>query len=80
MRMDRRSHGHRDREWVVAKKVKAGDRLFTDGGFTCMPGGELKVVREDGDGLYVACRDGRHYLDGQLDEQGRLVGFYNSGR
>jgi hypothetical protein len=64
--------------WAILKTLKPGDRLFTDGGFTCMPDGELKIVRRDENGLYVPCRRGKHYLDGQLDERGRLIGLYRS--
>ena len=65
--------------WANLKNVKPGDRLFTDGGFTCMEAGELKVVRRDEGGqLYVACRDGKHLLDGQNDGDGKLIGVYYS--
>jgi hypothetical protein len=78
--MDDASTNQFSREWAISRQVKPGDRLFTDDGFTCMPAWQAKIVRRDEKGeLYVAClceRGGRHYLDGQLDEQGRLVGLY----
>jgi hypothetical protein len=65
------------RDWAILSKIKPGDRLFTDSGFTCMGAGEAKIVRRDDQGrLFVPCRDGRHYLDGQRGENGALVGLY----
>jgi hypothetical protein len=54
--------------------LKVGDTLFADDGFTCMRPGVLSV-KQDGHGLYVKCRDGHHYLDGQLREDGTLSGL-----
>lgn len=54
--------------------IKAGDAVITDDGFTCMPSKRTKV-REDDIGLYVPCRSGKHYLDGQLDGRGHLIGI-----
>lgn len=56
--------------------VKAGDVLLPDGGFTCIEGGDARKVLEDGAGeLFVACAGGRHYLKGQADENGVLIGL-----
>ena len=55
-------------------ELKVGDTVITDGGFTCMKASPRKV-HEDNEGLYIRCRDGRHYLDGQEDEDGELVGL-----
>ena len=65
--------------------LKEGDTVLVDGGFTCMKAG-IKVVQEDttrgfyvdktkDKGFYVSCSAGRHYLDGQEDEAGELVGI-----
>lgn len=55
--------------------IKIGDRVKTDGGFTCMAAG-TKIVEGDDDGLFIPCNDGKHYLDGQEDEEGAdLVGI-----
>lgn len=64
------------RPWAMASDVKAGDMLQCDGGFTCMRDGAKKVVKADGDKRYVACRDGRHYLKGQENNDGALIGLY----
>lgn len=55
--------------------IKPGDTVKLDGGFTCHDGG-LALVHEDSRGLFVFCRDGRHYLDGQEDACGNLVGVF----
>ena len=68
--------------------IKPGDRLVADGGFTCLDEGEIctVVAATAGDAaaqpnvifvgeLYVLCRSGRHYLDGQENEAGEIVGF-----
>lgn len=56
-------------------EIKSGDTIVTDGGFTCMGAGP-KTVEADGDGLFVRCNDGKHYLAGQEDEEGAdLVGL-----
>lgn len=55
--------------------IKIGDCVCLDGGFTCMKSG-LQRVKGDERGLYIPCDDGRHYLDGQEDEEGaELVGI-----
>lgn len=54
--------------WAKFSKVKEGDKLITDGGFTCMEFNVEKKVWGDKDGrLYIECSDGCHYLDGQVD-------------
>ena len=75
------------RPWALASKVKEGDFLVTDPGFTCMKAGARKRVRRRPgtrglSGLFVACRCGGHTLDGQLGyrpgETGALIGFYRA--
>lgn len=60
--------------FAKASDVKAGDTLVCDGGFTCMGHGP-RIVHEDAGGLYVKCSDGKHYIDGQRDADGRLIGM-----
>lgn len=56
--------------------VKVGAVLVADGGFDCMNAGP-KEVRSDNLGVYIECRDGRHYLDGQVSftDLNELVGL-----
>lgn len=58
--------------------VCEGTHLVADGGFTCIEqGAELTVLADEDGLLYVPCRDGMHYLEGQLDDN-RYVGLYLS--
>lgn len=59
---------------------KAGDRIRADDGFTCLADGAVRTVLEDGDGLYVHCGEGRHYLDGQEchDDPTKIIGFFKA--
>lgn len=52
--------------------VKEGDIIIADGGFTCMEAGEHKVY-DDGR-FYIKCDEGKHFLEGQEDENGNLIG------
>lgn len=51
-----------------------GDIIVIDDGFTCAKAGEHRVYADD-DGLFFYCREGKHYLDGQEDETGYLIGI-----
>lgn len=56
--------------------LKEGDVLRCDAGFTCIEKNSLAVVNKDDKGkLWIACRSGRHYLDGQEDKNGELIGL-----
>lgn len=62
---------------VPASAVRSGTMLMPDGGFSCMRLRRVKRVKKGRDGLYVTCNEGRHYLNGQLSEDGRhYVGFW----
>ena len=57
-------------------EVKVGTLLEADGGFTCLRNGEVvEVERHESGELTVPCRDGTHFLDGQLDEGNEYIGF-----
>ena len=54
--------------------LKAGDVVELDDGFDCMLPG-LATVQADGHGkLFVPCSAGKHFLDGQLRDDGTLAG------
>ena len=53
--------------------LSAGDTIVLDGGFTCCEAGEVTVHEDDLHDLYFECEHGRHYLDGQEDDDGNLV-------
>lgn len=56
--------GHR----MKLTDLKPGDRIRTTRNWECLPEGTVRVVRKDDFGLYVKCREGEHYLDGQQGE------------
>lgn len=65
---------------VYIDDVKPGDKLLCDDAFTCVDHGIAYAVRKDeksGD-LFINCRDGRHYLDGQKQADGTLAGMSRS--
>ena len=58
-------------------KIKAGDKVRIDSGFTCAPEGE-HLVCDDGDGPYIVCSEGSHVLDGQVERaSGIMIGVYH---
>lgn len=48
--------------------LRPGDRIRTTRSWECVPDGAVRVVRQGNLGLYVKCREGEHYLDGQRGE------------
>jgi len=52
-------------------KVKDKIRITNN---DCVPAHAIKEVKKDRQGLYVTCTDGKHYLEGQLREDGELAG------
>lgn len=69
------THDKQGRAYAKLADVKAGDAVNADGGFGCMSG-KYTVYADGVGGLYVECNYGTHYLDGQDDGDGNLVGFY----
>lgn len=69
------------RPFITVRAATTGTEVLTDGGFTCMPANATKMIYKDDHGKYVQCKDGRHYLDGQLDDKGHhYVGLYRKVR
>ncbi len=61
---------------ATTTNVRQGIRLIADDGFICLTAGAICEVQcDEADALYVACRLGRHYLDGQLDDGDVYIGF-----
>lgn len=56
-------------------EIRVGDLLKVDDGFSCVPPNSLVTVYRCKRGLYFECTEGRHYLDGQTNENGNLVGL-----
>jgi hypothetical protein len=52
-------------------QLKPGARVRPGNEFWgCLPRAAARTVRCDDAGLYVRCREGHHYLDGQVDDDG----------
>lgn len=62
---------------MLISELKPGDVLIADADFDCMESGGSYLVKTDEQAdLYVQCRCGRHYLDGQTDDDGKtLIGL-----
>jgi len=64
--------------WAKLNELKPGDELIADGGFDCLEDGERCLVLDEG-GLCVRCKQGLHFLEGQLDfyddSNDDLIGF-----
>jgi hypothetical protein len=65
------------RTFAKLSELKAGDTIELDGGFSCHPAGKVLVESCYGY-LYFRCSRNKHFLSGQLDESGNLVGIYHT--
>lgn len=71
------THSTDGQEWARLSQLKPGDKVRTDGGFTCGMNNKTLEVKQDGSGnLYVDCDEGQHNLDGQADDGDHLVGMW----
>jgi len=59
---------------VKLSDLNRGDIVEVDEHFTCMLAGQ-RMVHKNSEGLYLVCKNGYHYLDGQADGNGELVGI-----
>lgn len=65
------------REYAKLSYLEEGDLVEVDEGFTCMSKGEVKTVKYKLNGLYIECKEGKHFLSGQLhDTENFLIGIY----
>jgi hypothetical protein len=63
-------------EKATLNTTQPGDSLIADAEFNCINAGRVTVARNETGALYVPCACGRHYLDGQADGYGVLVGLW----
>lgn len=61
---------------TMLNELKAGDTITIDNGFTCAMAGDHTVLMDD-NGPSFRCDCGLHYLDGQVGDDGHLVGIVN---
>ena len=65
------------RQYAEYSKLTPGFIVQVDSGMNCIPANATRVVQQDSYGMYIKCRCGHHYLDGQLADEGDfLVGIY----
>lgn len=65
------------RPYARLGELNAGDTVTVDGDFTCIEPWSHHVVKRDGAGLYIECKEGEHHLAGQQDGPGdHLTGIY----
>lgn len=73
--------------WAHKDRIKEGDTVKADGGFTCIAKDASLTVKSDPakgdefDSLYIDCRceeTAKHFLNGQADEDGALIGLYHT--
>ncbi len=55
--------------------LKPGDRLKGFEHWECIPPNAKRAVFFCDDGPYLKCKEGRHLLDGQENDDGELVGL-----
>lgn len=56
--------------------LKEGMLVYVDDGFTCMDAG-TRIVRKNESGFYLDCKEGKHYLVGQIEDDGEtMIGVY----
>jgi hypothetical protein len=65
------------RFYAELSELRPGDVVQVDGGFSCIKDGEKRTVNDDGE-LWIACKDGRHYLSGQVDDGTACIGVYRA--
>lgn len=67
------------REYATIKDTKVGDLLEADGDFTCIIPHAIVEVAADEEGLWVPCKEGRHHLHGQIEDN-YYIGLYPVGQ
>jgi len=55
--------------------IREGDYMLAFHGFPCVAGGTIVAIERDDTGLYFQCSEGKHYLDRQVDAEGRCLGL-----
>lgn len=64
------------RKFAKLSELKAGDFIEHDGGYSCTMPGEVTRLKQDAEGLFFICNNGRHYLEARGD--GTVIGIYKA--
>jgi hypothetical protein len=69
------------RQYAKVGWLREGDRIEIAYDFSCIKAGAIRTVKLTEDGrLYFICHDGKHYLHGQISEDGsEYVGIFRVG-
>lgn len=63
------------RKYLSKRQAAPNIAVELDDGFTCTKRRRAQL-QEDENGLFFTCRDGKHYLDGQLTDGSYYIGVY----
>lgn len=59
------------------EEFQNGEECQVDGDFTCVKAWSTVTIQHDVEGKpFFECKSGSHYLEGQLNEDGLVVGLY----
>jgi hypothetical protein len=80
------AHDKHGRSYARLSELHAGSKVRIDGDFECMPPWSSRIVENDPDKsdndfprLWIPCKEGRHYLGGQLaSDNDTLIGVYHA--
>lgn len=65
------------RPWLTVAEAQPGARIQADGEFTFISRNATRTIQSDADWLWIDCRAGQHFLDGQLSADGtHYIGLY----
>ncbi len=66
------------RDFAKYDDLKPGDCVEVDDGFDCIDPGAIRYINYmEGNGLYMYCRHGMHFLSAQVnDSTGTVIGCY----
>lgn len=74
------THDLQGRAYKLMAETKAGDIVSVDADFECIKSWDTRAVYADDEGkLWIPCKSGKHYLDGQEDQRDgtdALIGIY----
>lgn len=71
-------HDLQGRRYLTVVETKTGQHIKFDDGFTCIGKGAKRMIHDaGGDGLYFYFTVGKHFLGGQISEDGAcFIGVY----
>lgn len=53
---------------IKVNEVKKGTRIQFGDGYGCLKPNAIRVVNSSKDGLWVKCKEGKHYIDGNIED------------